>query len=147
MTRPGPYPVSGQMTVLQLISVAGGLTEYADGKRIMIMRTEVGKTDSFRFNYNDVSQGQESGAEHRAEAGRHGGGPMSSAPALATSRLLGCVLATALLVLVGAGQAAAQPPVEPRQRPFRRTLRRWAAGRSRSHAAGADADRLGVRHI
>jgi polysaccharide export outer membrane protein len=30
VARPGAYPVSGQMTVLQLVAVAGGLTEYAD---------------------------------------------------------------------------------------------------------------------
>jgi polysaccharide biosynthesis/export protein len=58
VTRPGPYPVSGQMTVIQLISVAGGLTEYADRKGITIMRTENGKADILRFNYNDVTKGK-----------------------------------------------------------------------------------------
>ena len=58
VTRPGPYPVSGQMTVIQLISVAGGLTEYANGKQITIMRTENGKAEMLRFNYNDVAKGK-----------------------------------------------------------------------------------------
>lgn len=58
VARPGPYPLSGQMTVLHLISIAGGLTEFADAKKIMIMRTENGKTESFRFNYKEVSEGK-----------------------------------------------------------------------------------------
>lgn len=58
VTRPGPYPVSGQMTVLQLITVAGGLTEFADGKNIRILRLENGKTTYLKFNYNDVQDGK-----------------------------------------------------------------------------------------
>jgi polysaccharide export outer membrane protein len=58
VTRPGPYPVSGQMTVLQLIAVAGGLNEYADRGHITIMRTENGKQTTFKFNYSDVSKGK-----------------------------------------------------------------------------------------
>ena len=58
VARPGPYPVSGQMTVLHLISVAGGLTEFADAKKIMIMRNEQGNLQSRRFNYNEVSEGK-----------------------------------------------------------------------------------------
>jgi polysaccharide export outer membrane protein len=58
VTRPGPFPVSGQMTVIQLIAVAGGLTEYADRKNITIMRNENGKPQTFKFNYSDVSKGK-----------------------------------------------------------------------------------------
>jgi polysaccharide export outer membrane protein len=57
VSRPGSYAVSGQMTVLQLIAIAGGLTEFADGKA-MIMRTEGGKQKPYEFNYNDVSKGK-----------------------------------------------------------------------------------------
>lgn len=58
VTRPGPYPVSGQMTVLQLITVAGGLTEFADGKKIRILRVENGKSTFMLFNYNEVQDGK-----------------------------------------------------------------------------------------
>jgi polysaccharide export outer membrane protein len=58
VTRPGPYPVSGQMTVLQLIAVAGGLTEFADAKSIRILRVDNGKTQSLKFNYNEVLDGK-----------------------------------------------------------------------------------------
>ena len=57
--RPGPYPLSGQMTVLQLIAVAGGLNEFADKSNITIVRGEAGKPpQTFRFNYKDVSRGK-----------------------------------------------------------------------------------------
>jgi polysaccharide export outer membrane protein len=52
--KPGPYPLLEPMTVLQLISVAGGLKEYADGKKIVILRTENGRQTSYPFNYKDV---------------------------------------------------------------------------------------------
>jgi polysaccharide biosynthesis/export protein len=56
--RPGPYPVSGQMTVLQLIAVAGGLNEFADEKGITITRSEGGKVQTLKFNYKDVARGK-----------------------------------------------------------------------------------------
>ncbi len=55
---PGAYDLAGPRTVLQLIALAGGLTEYADGKNVTIMRTEGGQTRTFKFNYNDVSKGK-----------------------------------------------------------------------------------------
>jgi polysaccharide biosynthesis/export protein len=58
VTRPGPYPVSGQMTVIQLIAVAGGLTEYANRGEITIVRNEGGKPQTLKFNYSEVSKGK-----------------------------------------------------------------------------------------
>jgi polysaccharide export outer membrane protein len=58
VTRPGPFPLSGQMNVMHLIVLAGGVTEYANTKKITIMRLENGKTQVFKFNYNDVAQGK-----------------------------------------------------------------------------------------
>jgi polysaccharide export outer membrane protein len=54
----GAYPLSGPMTVLQLISMAGGLGEFAKEKEIVIMRTENGKPRALRFNYKDVIKGR-----------------------------------------------------------------------------------------
>jgi len=42
------------MTVLQLLSIAGGLGDYAKGEKIRIVRNEGGKQVSFRFNYKEV---------------------------------------------------------------------------------------------
>lgn len=52
--KPGTYPLTGEMTVLQLIAVAGGLQEYADSKKIVVMRKEEGRDRHFTFNYKDV---------------------------------------------------------------------------------------------
>lgn len=54
VSKPGPYPLAGPTTVLQLIAMAGGLLEYADDKNIVVMRNENGKPSNFRFNYKDV---------------------------------------------------------------------------------------------
>jgi polysaccharide biosynthesis/export protein len=54
VTKGGAYPLIGSMNVLQLIAQAGGLQEFADSKNIVILRTEEGKTTSFKFNFNDV---------------------------------------------------------------------------------------------
>jgi len=58
VARPGPYPVSGQLNVLQLIAISGGLLEYADAKNITITRTGPTKTETFTFNYKDVARGR-----------------------------------------------------------------------------------------
>jgi polysaccharide biosynthesis/export protein len=57
--KPGPYPMGGPTTVLQLIATAGGLREFADGKRILIMRTDkTGKQTGRLFNYRQVTEGK-----------------------------------------------------------------------------------------
>jgi polysaccharide export outer membrane protein len=57
--KPGPYPLNGPTTVVQLISVAGGLKEFTDGKRILIMRTDTaGRQVAHTFNYRQVLAGK-----------------------------------------------------------------------------------------
>lgn len=58
VNKPGPYPLTSPTSVMQLISLAGGLREYANSKKIMIMRTENGKQISLPFNYKEVSSGK-----------------------------------------------------------------------------------------
>ena len=57
INKPGPYDLLGPMTVVQLISSAGGLREFADGK-VTIIRIEGGKEQVFRFNYKEVLDGK-----------------------------------------------------------------------------------------
>ena len=52
--KPGPYPLNNPATVLQLISIAGGLREFAKGKNISVLRIEDGKQVVHRFNYQDA---------------------------------------------------------------------------------------------
>ena len=59
VNKPGPFPLLGPMTVLQLLSNAGGLTVYAKQKDILIIRIEPNnRQTSIRFNYEDVRQGK-----------------------------------------------------------------------------------------
>ena len=52
--KAGTYPLTGPMSVVQLIALAGGLTEFADKKNISIVRNEGGKTVGYQFNYANV---------------------------------------------------------------------------------------------
>jgi len=54
VTKPATYSLNSDMTVLQLIAVAGGLLEYADSKNIVVIRNENGHQQYHKFNYNDV---------------------------------------------------------------------------------------------
>jgi len=56
--KSGSYPLTGDMNVLQAIAHAGGLLEYADGKNIVVLRSENGQERNFKFNYKDVVKGK-----------------------------------------------------------------------------------------
>jgi len=55
---PGMVPLAGDLTVLQLIAMSGGLLDYADKNNIVTMRTENGHEQRLKFNYNDVVGGK-----------------------------------------------------------------------------------------
>jgi polysaccharide export outer membrane protein len=58
--KPGAYPLTGGMTVVQLIALAGGLGEYADREHITLVRgTELrpdGTPWSYQINFNDLTK-------------------------------------------------------------------------------------------
>jgi polysaccharide biosynthesis/export protein len=58
VTKGGAFPLIGDMTVLQLIALAGGLLEYADSKNIVLTRNENGTPKYYKFNYKDVMKGK-----------------------------------------------------------------------------------------
>jgi polysaccharide export outer membrane protein len=58
VAKPGPYPLGAPTNVLQLITLAGGVAEYADKDKIVVLRNENGKQTTFRFNYKDVTKGK-----------------------------------------------------------------------------------------
>jgi polysaccharide export outer membrane protein len=58
VARPGAYAIATSMTVMQLIAIAGGLTEFAEAKSISIMRIESGRTRTFPFDYKNVANGK-----------------------------------------------------------------------------------------
>ena len=58
INRPGTYPLNPDMTVLQAISVAGGLAEWADKDSIRIIRRSGGKEEILSFDYDKVISGK-----------------------------------------------------------------------------------------
>src|SRR5262245_12197340 len=59
VAKPGAFMLlASKTTVLQLLSMAGGLNEYAKASKISITRTENGKQIRFPFNYKDVVDGK-----------------------------------------------------------------------------------------
>jgi polysaccharide export outer membrane protein len=58
VNKPGLYPLTGPMNVLQLIAVAGGLLEFANGEKIRVMRIENGNPIAQPFNYKSVAEGK-----------------------------------------------------------------------------------------
>lgn len=58
VTKPGSFVMAQQLTVMQALSQAGGLTPYASEGSIVILRQENGKKTSIPFPYNDVARGR-----------------------------------------------------------------------------------------
>lgn len=56
--RSGPYVLTAPTTVLQLIALAGGLTDWAEEDQIVVMRSENGRQVRHKFNYKDVIGGK-----------------------------------------------------------------------------------------
>jgi len=56
--REGPLKFTYRMTVLQAISEAGGLTDYAKRKEIYVLHTENGRQYKLPFNYIAVLKGE-----------------------------------------------------------------------------------------
>jgi polysaccharide export outer membrane protein len=57
--KPGPYPLINKTNVMQMLVIAGGLTEYANKGNIAIIRTEKdGSINTYRMNYTDVRNGK-----------------------------------------------------------------------------------------
>lgn len=52
--KPGAYPLSANITVLDAIALAGGFQDFAKQKDIYILRGE----SRFKFNYKDVIRGR-----------------------------------------------------------------------------------------
>jgi polysaccharide export outer membrane protein len=56
--KPGPYPLNGKKTVLQLITEAGGPTQFARTGSIYIIRTINGQQTRLSFNYKKALSGK-----------------------------------------------------------------------------------------
>jgi polysaccharide export outer membrane protein len=56
--REGPMAYTYRMNVVQALSEAGGLTDYAKRKKIYVLRTEKGKDYRFPVDYDSVLKGE-----------------------------------------------------------------------------------------
>jgi polysaccharide biosynthesis/export protein len=56
--KEGPIPFTYRMTVMQALSEAGGITDYAKKKAIYVLRNDNGREFRFPFDYAAVLKGQ-----------------------------------------------------------------------------------------
>ena len=55
----GEYPLTKKLSVLQAFAIAGGFTEWALKKEILVFRTENGQNKVIRVNYKKLVKGDE----------------------------------------------------------------------------------------
>jgi polysaccharide export outer membrane protein len=58
VAKPGAFPLTGDLTVLQIIALAGDVLEYAKSSNVVIVRKEDGREQRFKFNYKEVLKGK-----------------------------------------------------------------------------------------
>jgi polysaccharide export outer membrane protein len=56
MVRPGEFPLSGRMTVLKALALAGGFKEWAKSESIVIVRED---QTVLPFNYKRIADGKD----------------------------------------------------------------------------------------
>lgn len=66
-SRPGQYPLVTPITVREAISIAGGFKEFANPRKIKIVRAD----KVFRFNYKEVMSGKKLEQNILLESGDH----------------------------------------------------------------------------
>ena len=54
VTKPGPVTLNGPLTILQALAMAGGFTDFANRKEILILRTGASGQKTLTFNYKDA---------------------------------------------------------------------------------------------
>ena len=59
VNRPGEFPINMETNVMQILSMAGGLAEFASDTKILILRQEKGETIKIPFNYKHVEKGKD----------------------------------------------------------------------------------------
>jgi len=69
VTRPGAYPLLPGMNILQAISSAGGLTQFANSKKIFLMRNENHIQTKYPFSYKEVLDGRKAEENLPVKAG------------------------------------------------------------------------------
>lgn len=68
VVRPGVYPIKNNPTVLEAISMASGLTQYARRDRIYVLRVDPVRV-RFRVTYDELTRGEDVARGFRLKAG------------------------------------------------------------------------------
>jgi polysaccharide export outer membrane protein len=67
--NPGVYRLRNETSILQLISMAGGFTEWANQKEIIIIRKEKGREKRLIINYKKIVSGEEDSSKFPLKSG------------------------------------------------------------------------------
>ena len=68
VTRPGIYPVTGQLTLLRALALSGGFAPYADINQIVVYRGGTsGAREQFTYDLDKVRAGQEMDPDIRSD--------------------------------------------------------------------------------
>jgi polysaccharide export outer membrane protein len=67
--KPGVYPLRSATSLLQIIPMAGGFTEWANQKKILIIRKENGKEKRMTVNYKKIVKGDDPSSNIILKAG------------------------------------------------------------------------------
>jgi polysaccharide export outer membrane protein len=66
---PGVYRLRSETTLLQIIPIAGGFTDWANQKKILIIRREGGREKRITINYKNIVNGRDPDSNIILEAG------------------------------------------------------------------------------
>jgi polysaccharide export outer membrane protein len=57
VTTSGAFPLTGRITILQALALAGGFREFAKRERIIVIREKRGERKAIPFNFRDLEVG------------------------------------------------------------------------------------------
>jgi polysaccharide biosynthesis/export protein len=69
VNRPGEFPFSSPVDVMQALSLAGGATPFAEVNDIVILRRDNGGQRALQFRYGDVERGKNLGQNFLLQSG------------------------------------------------------------------------------
>ena len=68
MTKPGIYPVTGQLTLLRALALSGGFAQYANINQIVVYRSgKGGEREQFTYDLDKVRAGEEKDPDIRSD--------------------------------------------------------------------------------
>ncbi len=59
VAKPGVFTLVGDITILQIIPMAGGFTEWANQRKILLIRQEQGRESRMTINYKKIISGED----------------------------------------------------------------------------------------